>query len=296
MKSYQGKKVLVTGGAGFIGSHVVEKLVELKAHVTVLDNLSTGNKENLTQISDKITFIDGDIRNQNLCMEALEGCSVVFHLAAQVSVPESVENPRLCFETNVTGTFNLLEAARQHNIERFIFSSSCAVYGDQGKPCDESLECRPSSPYAWSKLSGEQLCRQYSETFMLPTVCLRYFNVFGPRQHPHSEYSGVIAKFTERMKHGHPITIFGDGRQTRDFVPVEQVVHANLASALLAPELCTGEPINVATGISRSILELFTCLKDEFGYEAEPLFEPARTGEITHSQADCRRYRQLLQA
>ena len=196
MNDYTNKKVVVTGGAGFIGSHLVEALVNHNAQVIVLDNLTTGTKENLSTIFNKITFIEGDIRNSKTCLQALQGTSIVFHLAAQVSVPESVKNPRFCFETNVSGTFNLLEAAQKNNIKRFIFSSSCAVYGDQKKPCKESLTCHPTSPYAWSKFFGEQLCQQYSETFLLPTLCLRYFNVYGPRQHPHSEYSGVIATYS----------------------------------------------------------------------------------------------------
>ncbi len=294
MNEYANKKVVVTGGAGFIGSHLVEALVARNAQVTVLDNLSTGTKENLSTIAHAITFFEGDIRDAATCLRALEGASTVFHLAAQVSVPESVENPRFCFETNVTGTCNLLEAARKNDIERFVFSSSCAVYGDQGKLCEETATCHPASPYAWSKLFGEQLCQQYTQTFQLPTLCLRYFNVYGPRQHPHSEYSGVVAKFTERMKQQQPITIFGDGTQTRDFVPVYQIVQANLSAGLLPADLCTGQPINIATGTSRSIRKLFEDLKKELDYPLDPLFAPERSGEIKHSQADCTRYRKLL--
>ena len=206
-----------------------------------------------------------------------------------------MHNPDECFQINVAGTFNLLEAARIHKVRRFVFSSSCAVYGEKDEPCVETMTCNPTSPYAYSKLLGEQLCQQYATIFHVPTVCLRYFNVFGVRQDPSSEYAGVIAKFSDKMLKNEPITIFGDGSQTRDFVPVKQVVQANLAGVELPPELCTGEPINVATGESSSILELFTDYKKMTPrYTHEPQFAPAREGEIKYSEADCKRYRELL--
>ncbi len=292
---YKDKKVVVTGGAGFIGSHLIEALVELGARVTVIDNLRTGKLENLTAVISRITFIEGDIRDKELCRKVLTNTDVVFHLAAQISVPESVENPDECFQINVTGTFNLLEAARINKIKRFVFSSSCAVYGEKNEPCFETMPCAPTSPYAYSKLLGEQLCQQYALIFQVPTVCFRYFNVFGIRQDPSSEYAGVIAKFSDKMLKNEPITIFGDGSQTRDFVPVKQVVQANLESGELSPELCTGEPINVATGESTSILELFTDYKRMTPeYTHEPQFAPARKGEIKYSEADCGRYQTLL--
>ncbi len=295
MNFYKNKNVIVTGGAGFIGSHLVEKLVAHGAHVTILDNLRTGNLQNLTAVSSQITFIKGDIRDKELCIKALTAADVVFHLAAQISVPESMQNPDECFQINVNGTFNLLEAARINKVKRFVFSSSCAVYGEKNEPCFETMPCSPTSPYAYSKFLGEQLCQQYSQLFNIPTVVLRYFNVFGPRQDPQSEYAGVIAKFTKNMKNNAPITIFGNGTQSRDFVPVEQVVEANLLFAQLPDEFCTGKPINVATGKSTSVLELFNKLKKDIpGYSHQPLFAPARKGEIKYSEADCTRYRELL--
>jgi UDP-glucose 4-epimerase len=295
MNLYKNKKMVVTGGAGFIGSHLVEALVARGAQVTVLDNLRTGKLENLTNVRSNITFVEGDIRDKEACHNVLTGADAVFHLAAQVSVPESLHNPDECFQINVSGTFNLLEAARIHTIKRFVFSSSCAVYGEKNQPCVETMNCSPSSPYASSKFLGEQLCQQYAAIFQVPTVCLRYFNVFGPRQDPSSEYAGVIAKFRDKMLKNEPITIFGDGSQTRDFVPVKQVVQANLESVLLSPELCTGEPINSATGTSTSILELFTDYKKMSpGYTHQPTFAPARQGEIKYSEADCARYHNLL--
>ncbi len=294
---FTNKKVIVTGGAGFIGSHLVEKLVIYGAQVTVLDSLITGNQENLAAVASAITFVEGDIRNKDLCHELLRDCFAVFHLAAQVSVPESFDNPRLCYETNVTGTFNLLEAAVKHTVKRFVFSSSCAVYGDKSSPCSESTECAPLSPYAYSKLMGEQLCQHYAQLFHVPTVPLRYFNVFGPRQNPNGQYAGVIAKFTECITKNEPVTIFGDGSQTRDFVPVSQIVQANLYAAQLPTSLCTGRPFNIATGDSTSLLMLVEKLKKNFPQYSHPIrFAPARPGDIQHSQADCQRFKELMRA
>lgn len=295
MNFYKNKKVVVTGGAGFIGSHLVEKLVELQARVTVLDNLCTGILENLQAVHSQITFINGDIQDKELCITTLKGASLVFHLAAQISVPESVVHPEHCFTTNVSGTFNILEAGRINTVDRVVFSSSCAVYGEQTEPCSETSVCSPTSPYAYSKLLGEQLCQQYSKIFNIPTVVLRYFNVFGPRQNPSSQYAGVVAKFTESMKNNAPITIFGDGTQSRDFVPVNHIVEANLTFAQLPDDLCAGYPINVATGTSSSVLELFESLKNKFPhYQHLPHFADPRKGEIKHSQADCTRYKKLF--
>ena len=295
MNLYKNKKVVVTGGAGFIGSHLVEKLVALGAHVTVIDNLRTGNLENLTTVTSDITFINGDIRDKELCIKTVANADAVFHLAAQVSVPESMQNPDECFQINVNGTFNLLEATRINKVKRFVFSSSCAVYGEQDGPCFETMTCHPASAYAYSKFMGEQLCQQYATIFQVPTVCFRYFNVFGPRQDPSSEYAGVIAKFSDKMLKNEPITIFGDGSQIRDFVPVKLVVQANLEGFELSPKFCTGEPINVATGESSSILELFTDYKKMTpGYTHEPQFAPARKGEIKYSEANCTRYHELF--
>jgi nucleoside-diphosphate-sugar epimerase len=295
MNFYKNKKIVVTGGAGFIGSNLVEALVYLGARVTVIDNLRTGKIENLATVASEIAFIQGDIRDKELCIKGLTNADIVFHLAAQVSVPESMNNPDECFEINVTGTFNLLEAARKHTIKRFLFSSSCAVYGEKNEPCIETMSCAPTSPYAYSKLLAEQLCQQYSRIFKVPTICFRYFNVFGFRQDPSSEYAGVVAKFNDKMLKNEPITIFGDGSQSRDFVPVSQIVQTNLEAAQLADTFCKGEPINVATGESTSILELFNDYKKITPwYTHKPEYAPARIGEVKQSQADCTRYRKLF--
>ena len=293
---YTGKKVVVTGGAGFIGSHLVEQLVTYGADVTVLDNLVTGKKENLALVINAITLIEGDVKDFQTCQTTLKNCFAIFHLAAQVAVQESFENPQLCYESNVTGTFNLLEAAKQHNVQRFIFSSSCAVYGDRSTPCKETDECSPLSPYAYSKYTGEQLCLQYSKLFKLPTICLRYFNVFGPRQNPYGPYAGVLAKFTHCMKKNQPITIFGDGSQTRDFVPVAHIVNANLRLAELPLKFLTGLPVNIATESSCSLLNLVKKLKEQFPTYNQPfIFEPTRPGDILKSEANCTRFKQLMQ-
>ncbi len=295
MNLYKNKKMVVTGGAGFIGSNLVEALVYLGARVTVIDNLRTGKLENLENVDSRIDFVEGDIRDKALCQTILANTDTVFHLAAQVSVPESMNNPDECFQINVTGTFNLLEAARNHNIRRFVFSSSCAVYGEKNEPCVETMSCAPASPYAYSKLLAEQLCQQYSHIFNVPTICFRYFNVFGFRQDPDSEYAGVIAKFNDKMLKNEPITIFGDGSQIRDFVPVSQVVQTNLEAVQLADTFCKGEPINVATGESTSILKLFNDYKKMTPwYTHKPEYAPARTGEIKYSKANCARYRKLF--
>ncbi len=292
--SYAGKKIVVTGGAGFIGSHITEALVAQGAQVFVIDNLTTGSLGNLTSVASNITFIEGTILDKKLCLTHLENAYAVFHLAAEISVPASLEDPYTCYNTNILGTTNLLEAARINALQRFVFSSSCAVYGNQTKPCREDMVPNPLSPYASSKLIGEQLCQNYSKFFNVPTVCLRYFNVYGPRQNPNGPYAGVVAQFRNRMEKNEPITLYGDGNQSRDFVPVQQVVEANLQLAQLPDTLCTGTPINVGTGKTSSINDLFIKLKGEFPrYVHSPDYKPARSGDIVLSQADCSTLLQL---
>lgn len=286
--------VLVTGGAGFIGSHVTHRLVEWGAHVTVLDNLSTGKKENITSILDRITLIEGDITNQETCMLAAQNQKIIFHLAALVSVPESLENPLACFKTNVLGTSNILEAARKQNVERVIIASSSAVYGQKKELCRETDICNPTSPYGYSKMLAEQLAQQYTQIFNLPTLSLRFFNVWGERQNPEGHYAAVVAKFKYNLEKNLPITIFGDGLQTRDFIYVGDVVTALLSMAQIPLPLLQGQAINIATGKSITILDLITQLKQEFiRYTGTILFEPERPGDIRHSSADCSQYRYL---
>lgn len=287
-------QILVTGGAGFIGSHIVDKLVEHGAQVTVLDNLVTGKMQNLAHVKEHITFINGDITDYQTCLEATKNKTIIFHLAAYTSAPGSMEHPDLCFRTNVVGTHNILQAAYVNKAQRVISTSSAAVYGSKEGICKETDICNPTSPYGFSKLHGEYLCQQYSTCFGLETVSLRYFNVFGPRQDPHSPYAGVIAHFSEKMRHNKPIAVYGDGTQTRDFVPVANIVTANLKLAQLPSSLMTGQPFNIATGTSISLLELIQQLKKEFPqFDQAVTFTAQRPGDIKHSQADCSKYASL---
>lgn len=279
------KKYLVTGGAGFIGSHLVEALLADGHQVVVLDNLSSGKKENLSAVWNEIEFIEGDIRSEEDCLRATEGCNGIFHEAALVSVPDSIERPRDNHAINITGTFNLLEAARANGLKRFVYASSAAVYGDNPElPKREDMLPEPKSPYALAKLAGEQYLSVYAECYGLETVALRYFNVFGPRQDPTSPYSGVISIFADSVSKGKTIEIFGDGRQTRDFIYVADIVQANVAA--MHSEKAPSATLNVATGKQTSLLELLATLEKIEGREVARVFKGARSGDIKHSQAD----------
>ncbi|KKQ33573.1 MAG: hypothetical protein US49_C0001G0253 [candidate division TM6 bacterium GW2011_GWF2_37_49] len=292
---YQGKQVLVTGGAGFIGSHLVEKLVSLEAKVTVLDNFSSGSISNLKNVLAQINLNYADVSIPYVCAKATQGKDIVFHLAALVSVPQSLQFPEICHKINVFGTQNILDGCVNSNIKSFIFSSSCAVYGNKSNPCKEDDEAMPLSPYAKSKLDAEQLCKKYASDFGLNAVSLRYFNVYGDRQKIDHEYAAVVAKFRHNLENKLPITIFGDGYQTRDFVHVSEVVDANLKIG--APDNLHGYVINVASGKSISILELIKKLEKEVGQKAvEITFQPARVGDITYSTANCEKLKRLMQA
>jgi nucleoside-diphosphate-sugar epimerase len=289
-------KYLVTGGAGFIGSHIADALVEQGHDVVVLDNFSTGKRENL--ISAPTQLVEGDIRDPETCIKAAKGCDGIFHEAALVSVPDSINRPRDNHDINITGTLNILEAARQQGVKRVVFASSAAVYGDNPElPKREDMLPEPKSPYALAKLAGEYYLKVYADCFGLETVALRYFNVFGPRQDPSSMYSGVISIFSERIKKGLPITIYGDGEQTRDFVNVADVVQANLLameSPIVGSRTSEVErtshvqhsTFNIATGRQTSLLDLVSALGGICGLEPELNFAPARPGDIQHSLAD----------
>lgn len=294
---YSDKQVLVTGGCGFIGSYIVERLVGYGTRVTVLDDLSSGSLDNIAPWRDKVTFIKGSITDAQACKLAVKGNTHVFHLAACTSVTQSMQDPRTCHEINVNGTFNMLEAATQEGVHRFVFSSSAAVYGTPETSCSESTPCRPISPYGSSKLIGEELCWQFYYAHNLQTVCLRYFNVFGPRQNPQGQYAAVVAKFTALMSANEPITIYGDGQQTRDFISVGQVVTTNLAMGMAPENLLQDRIYNVATGRSITLLELIDELKKNYpDYHHAPLFLPARKGDIKASVADCRRLQKVMNA
>ena len=279
------KKALVTGGAGFIGSHLVEALVLENCNVVVLDNLSSGNVSNLEPLKDRITFLRGDIRQKDMLEEAAEGCDVIFHLAAVVAVQQTIDHPVESTEINDIGTLNVFEAARSQKVGRIVFSSSCAVYGDDPRlPKIETLNPKPTSPYAVQKLAAEHNARIYYELFGLETVSLRYFNVFGPRQDPSSPYSGVISLFMTRAVSGQSPVIYGDGQQSRDFVFVKDVVNANLLAARMKRP--RGRIFNIGTGNQVTINRLWEAIASLGGHaNLKPNYEPPRDGDILHSCA-----------
>ena len=286
-------RYLVTGGAGFIGSHIAEALVERGAEVRVLDNLSTGKRENLAAIAGEFEFLEGDIRDFETCRRAVEGVGTVFHEAALASVARSVEDPLLANAINVTGTLNLLVAARDAGVGSFVLASSSAVYGDdETMPKVEGREGRPASPYGASKLFDEKYAQAFHVLHGMNAVSLRYFNVFGPRQDPHSEYSAVIPLFVTKVLQGERPTIFGDGGQSRDFIHVDDVVRANLAAAGSAA--AAGEALNVACGVGTTVNALLAAVNEVLGAKSEARFAPPRPGDILHSTADIGKARRLL--
>lgn len=289
----QGKSVLVTGGAGFIGSHLTRALVAEGARVRVLDNFSTGSRANLAEVERKIDVHEGDIRNAIACRNACQGVEVVFHLAAYISVPGSVKDPVHADAVNIGGTLNLLLAAQGAGVRRFVFSSSAAVYGDTAViPTHEGMLPRPLSPYGVEKLYGEQMCRLFHHLHGLQAVALRYFNVYGPGQNPTSEYAAVIPKFITALLTGKTPIIFGDGLQTRDFLYVEDVVRANLLAA--QADGVGGEVFNIARGQAVSLRELYDVLCRTTGRTYPPQFGPERPGDIRHSCADVTQARERL--
>ncbi len=285
---------LVTGGAGFIGSHIVEALVADGASVRVFDNLATGHRENLDGVKGRVSLIEADIRDTDALATAMRGVEFVFHEAAMVSVPLSCEKPRECHEVNATGTLNVLLAAREAGVRRVVMASTAAAYGNNPElPKREGMRPEPESPYGLTKVTGEYYLRSFAQLYGLQTLALRYFNVYGPRQDPKSMYSGVISKFVEVLTAGGTPTVFGDGRQTRDFVFVKDVVQANL-KAMQARALEPGEVVNVGTGKAVSLLELLAVLGELTGRDATPTFGPARAGDVQHSLADIGQARQRL--
>lgn len=281
-------KVLVTGGAGFIGSHLVRALLHRGDAVRVLDNLSSGKAENLSDVASDLELVQADVRDREVCARASEGVEAVFHLAAIGSVPLSIRDPETTHEVNVTGTLNLLIASRDAGVRRFAFASSSAVYGNAPQEVKtEDLPTRPISPYGVSKLAAEAYTVAFKAVYSLETVALRYFNVFGPRQDPNSMYAAVIPRFATSLVRGVPPRIFGDGEQTRDFTYVENVVRANLLSLECPPEAC-GRAYNIACGKSTSINELFRLLREFSGSETaklKPVYEPPQPGDVKHSLA-----------
>jgi nucleoside-diphosphate-sugar epimerase len=288
---------LVTGGAGFIGSHIAARLLRDGHHVRVLDNLSTGRRENLDALraaaGDRFDYLEGDIRDRDTCRRACEGVEVVFHQAALASVQRSVENPADSTAVNVVGTVNVLAAARERGVRRVVSASSSSVYGDTPTlPKHEEMPLAPLSPYAASKLAGEQFARVFALTLGLETISLRYFNVFGPRQDPGSQYAAVIPLFITALLEGRRPVVFGDGLQSRDFTYIDNVVDANLRAALSRDG--SGEAVNVACGERYSLQELLDVLGRIVGRKADPEFRPPRVGDVLHSQASIEKARRLL--
>jgi UDP-glucose 4-epimerase len=286
-------KILVTGGAGFIGSHLTEALVARGERVRVLDNLATGHLENLARVREDIEWIHGDIADLETVQRAAHDAAVIFHQAALPSVPRSIQNPRASHDANLTGTLNVLIAARDNQVKRVVMASSSSVYGNSPVlPKVETFEPAPLSPYAVTKLAGEYYARVFANLYGLSTICLRYFNVFGPRQDPTSQYAGALAKFVRCALRGVPYPVYGDGEQSRDFTYIENVVRANLLAA--TSEVDGAAVINVAGG-ARTTLNQIIALLNELTRQSLPTqFGPPRAGDVLHSHADISRARELL--
>lgn len=284
---------LVTGGAGFIGSNIVETLVRQGRSARVLDNCSTGSLSNLETVIDEIEFVQGDIRDLPLVREAVNGIDYVIHQAALSSVARLVGDPLSTNDVNVTGTLNIMIASRDANVKRIVYASSASVYGNSTVlPRKEDMPASPLSPYALSKYMGEQYCKLFFDLYDLETVILRYFNVFGPRQACNSHYSAAVPMFINSFLEGRPPTIFGDGEQSRDLVFVDDVVQANLLACHAKD--AAGEVFNVARGTCTTINDLVTAIRNLIGSNIEPVYVHEREGDVRHSQADIRKAREIL--
>jgi UDP-glucose 4-epimerase len=281
-------KVLVTGGGGFIGSHIVERLVNDGHEVRVLDNFATGRRENVLPFIDSIELIEGDVQSYERVHKAVRGAQIVLHQAALPSVPRSVQDPLTSNATNVTGTLNVLLAARDEGVEKVVCASSSSVYGANPElPKHEELATQPIAPYAVAKLAGEGYCRSFAEVFGLNTVALRYFNVFGPRQDPTSQYAAVVPNFITAALSGEQPVVFGDGEQSRDFTHIDNVVAANLLA--IEAEGVAGRAYNIAAGQRTSLNRLLELIGEATGTTVTPRYEAARPGDVRHSEADVSR-------
>ena len=287
---------LVTGGAGFIGSNLCEAILKMGYKVRCLDDLSTGKQSNIDILIDKpnYEFIKGDIKNLDICLEACEGVDYVLNQAAWGSVPRSIEMPLFYCANNITGTLNMMEAARQSGVKKFVYASSSSVYGDEPNlPKKEGIEGNLLSPYAVSKRADEEWAKQYTIHYGLNTYGLRYFNVFGRRQDPDGVYAAVIPKFIRQLLRGESPTINGDGRQSRDFTYIENVIEANL-KACMAEKEAAGQVYNIAYGGREYLLDIYYSLTNALGVDIEPNFGPDRAGDIKHSNADISKAKELL--
>jgi nucleoside-diphosphate-sugar epimerase len=287
------RRVLVTGGAGFIGSNLVRRLLELGDEVRVLDNFSTGGRPNLAEIADEIEVVEGELRSYERVHNATRGMELVFHQGALPSVPRSVQDPLTTGAVNVEGTLNVLLAARDEDVRRVVFASSSSVYGNSGTlPRTETQFPDPISPYAVSKLAAERYCVSFSRVYELETVVLRYFNVFGPRQDPTSQYAAVVPRFIAAIDAGEPIPVYGDGEQSRDFTYVDNVVEANVRAAEV--DGVSGSVLNVATGRQLTVNELADSIGEVLGKPVEREYLQPRAGDVRDSWADVGEAQRLL--
>ncbi len=287
-------KYLITGGAGFIGSHLVEYFFTQGKEVIIFDNLSTGRLENIKNfLGEKVKLIKVDISKRNQIKGKLKDVEIIFHQAAIPSVPKSIKNPLSTFRANVMGTINILWEAKLANVKRVVFASSSSVYGNiKELPIKEECSLNPISPYGLSKLSGELICKLFYKIYQLETVCLRYFNVFGPRQNPKSQYAAVIPKFIKRIIEGKQPIIYGDGSQTRDFTYIKNVVKANILAS--QSNSAVGEAINIASGKSHSLKELVSLINKILGTTIKPIYSKERMGDIKHSLACIDKAKELI--
>ena len=286
-------KYLVTGGAGFIGSHLVERLVNDGQEVRILDDFSSGKRENVAPFLPKIDLVEGDLRNTADCRRACDGVEIIFHEAAVPSVPRSVEDPRTSHEANIDGMFNLLMEAREAKVRRVVYAASSSAYGDQPElPKRETALPAPLSPYALQKLVGEYYLSVFAKCFALETIALRYFNVFGSRQDPTSAYAAAIPAFVSAILKDEPPTIFGDGEQTRDFTYIDNIVHANMLAAS-APDVC-GQVVNVACAERVSVNQIIAQINTLLGKNVEPRYVDVRPGDVKHSLADISLAREVI--
>lgn len=294
---------LVTGGAGFIGSHVAEALIRKGHRVRIIDNLATGSRENLEQLralGGDLELIEADLNDADAARRACRNVEIVFHLAALPSVSRSVEFPITTHQANVNATISLLSAALAGGVRRVVYSASSSAYGNRGPkrgravPKSEDMAPQPLSPYAASKLAGELYMQAFARVYGLESVCLRYFNIFGPRQRPDSAYAAAVPKFGAAMLRGEPPVVFGDGRQSRDFTHVANAVSANLLAARAPASKVSGEVFNVGAGASASLLDVIRLINEALGTRIRPRFAPPRAGDVRHSKADVRKARRLL--
>ena len=296
IKFKEGARFLITGGAGFIGSNLCEAIVKMGYRVRCLDNFSTGKKENISELmrNDNFELVEGDIRDLDTCMKACEGIDYVSHQAAWGSVPRSIEMPLLYEEINIRGTINMMEAARQNGVKKFVYASSSSVYGDEPNlPKKEERIGKVLSPYALTKKTDEEYGRLYSELYGLQTVGFRYFNVFGRRQDPNGAYAAVIPRFVKQLLNDEAPTINGDGKQSRDFTYIENVIEANLKGMASGSDV-SGEVFNIAYGGREYLIDIYIKLCELLGKDIEPNYGPDRAGDIKHSNADISKARRML--